>query len=90
MTTTAEYDLLDMDAFQRGEHHEWFRRLRAEEPVSWHDYPGGRGFWNVVKHADLVEINRDTETYSSEAGGTSMFDVGDRPMTRCRWTPAAS
>jgi cholest-4-en-3-one 26-monooxygenase len=78
MTTMAEFDLLDMDAFQRGEHHEWFRRLRAENPVSWHDYPGGQGFWNVVKHADLVEINRDTETYSSEAGGTSMFDVGDR------------
>ncbi len=79
MTTTAEYDLLDMDRFQRGEHHEWFRRLRAENPVSWHDFPPGRGFWNVVKHADLVEVNRDPETYSSELGGTNLYDMEDRP-----------
>ncbi len=79
MTTLAEIDLLDLDRFQRGEHHEMFRRLRAENPVSWHDFPQGRGFWNVVKHADLVEVNRDPETYSSEVGGTNMFDIGDRP-----------
>ena len=79
MTTKADYDLLDMDAFQRGEHHEWFRRLRAENPVSWHEFPLGRkGFWNVVKHADLVEVNRDPETYSSELGGTNMYDLEDR------------
>ena len=57
-----------------------FRRLRAENPVSWHEFPAGRGFWNVVKHADLVEVNRDPETYSSEIGGTNMFDIGDRPV----------
>jgi cholest-4-en-3-one 26-monooxygenase len=80
-------DLLDMDAFQRGDHHEWFRRLRAENPVSWHDFPPGRGFWNVVKHADLVEVNRDPETYSSELGGTNMFDIGDRPDDALQMDP---
>ena len=67
-------DLLDLDRFQRGEHHEMFRRLRAEEPVAWHDHPKGRGFWNVVTHADVSEVNRDSERYSSELGGVSILD----------------
>ena len=70
-------DLLDLDRFQRLEHHEMFKRLRAEDPVSWHDLPGGKGFWNVVRHADLVAINRDTATYSSEMGGVSILDPGE-------------
>ena len=41
--TTATIDLLDLDRFQRLEHHEMFKRLRAEDPVSWHDHPGGQG-----------------------------------------------
>lgn len=71
-------DLLDLDRFQRLEHHEMFKRLRAEAPVSWHDGKNGaRGFWNVVKHADLIAVNRDTATFSSEAGGISIPDPGE-------------
>jgi cholest-4-en-3-one 26-monooxygenase len=67
-------DLLDLDRFQRLEHHEMFRRLRAEDPVSWQDHPGGRGFWNVVKYPDVVAMNRDSELFSSEIGGTGILD----------------
>jgi cholest-4-en-3-one 26-monooxygenase len=79
--TLPGIDLLDLDRFQRGEHHEMFKRLRAEDPVSWHDDPRGSGFWNVVKHADLVTVNRDAETYSSEIGGTSIFDFDEMERT---------
>lgn len=72
-------DLLDLDRFQRLEHYEMFDRLRAEDPVSWHDYPGAQGFWNVVKHKDLVQVNRDTGLYSSEAGGISIITPGEFP-----------
>ena len=72
-TSIPGVDLLDLDRFQRLEHHEMFRRLRAEAPVSWHDHPRGDGFWNVVQHADLVQVNRDAERYSSEAGGITML-----------------
>ena len=41
--TTATIDLLDLDRFQRLEHHAMFERLRAEDPVSWHEYPGEPG-----------------------------------------------
>jgi len=72
-------DLLDLDRFQRGEHHEMFRRLRGEAPVSWHDHPLGQGFWNVVTHPDLVAVNREIETYSSEAGGISLLSPDEMP-----------
>jgi len=71
---TTEIDLLDMDRFQRLEHHDMFRKLRAEQPVSWHEMPGEDGFWSLVKHKDVVEVNRDAERFSSERGGTTLFD----------------
>src|SRR5437660_926116 len=75
-------DLLDLDRFQRGEHHEMFRRLRAEAPISWHDNPEGRGFWSIVKHPDVVEVNRDYERFSSEVGGVSILDPEEIDATR--------
>ena len=72
-------DLLDLDRFQRLEHWEMFDRLRQEDPVSWHEYPGAQGFWNVVRHEDLVAVNRDTATFSSEAGGISILSPEEFP-----------
>jgi cholest-4-en-3-one 26-monooxygenase len=72
--TTSTIDLLDLDRFQRLEHHEMFTRLRAENPVSWHDYPDGAGFWNVVQHEDVLTVSRDSELFSSELGGVSIMD----------------
>ncbi len=77
---TPGIDLTDLDRFQRGEHHEMFRRLRAEEPVAWHEVPDGRGFWNVVTHADVTQVNRDSALFSSEKEGVNGFySVGERP-----------
>ncbi|HEX9467073.1 MAG TPA: cytochrome P450 [Acidimicrobiia bacterium] len=70
----AEIDLLDFDRFMRQEHHAMFARLRADDPVYWHPDPySGRGFWNVVKHENLIEVSRDTQLFSSEVGGTTIF-----------------
>lgn len=66
-------DLLDLDAFQRLEHHEMFKRLRAEAPMYWTDIPGAQGFWSVSRHKDLIGVNRDTGMYSSETGGVSIL-----------------
>jgi len=78
--TLDDIDLLDPMRFVRGEHHEMFAVLRAEAPVYWHpdDFTNG-GFWNVVKHEDLIEVNRDTETFSSEVGGTQILS-GAHPI----------
>ena len=74
----TEVNLLDPDRFVRQEHHEMFKVLREQAPVFLHQDPDGPAFWNVVKHDDLVEVNRDTERYSSETGGTSIPDYGAR------------
>ena len=77
---TPGIDLTDLDRFQRGEHHEMFRRLRAEEPVAWHDLPDAKGFWNVVTHADVTRVNRESGLFSSEKEGvTGFYNVDEVP-----------
>ncbi|HEU4978784.1 MAG TPA: cytochrome P450 [Solirubrobacteraceae bacterium] len=70
----------DIEHWQDGPPHELFRRLRAECPVHWTEtiteYPGEAGFWSVTKAADVHEVSRDWQTYSSELGGiTALTDV---------------
>jgi cholest-4-en-3-one 26-monooxygenase len=72
-----DVDLMDLDAFVRGDHHEMFAVLREQAPVSFHEESDGRGFWAITKHADLQMVNRDTETFSSELGGTQRFDIAE-------------
>ena len=67
-------DLLELERYQRQEHHEMFRRLRAEAPIYWHEHPKGRGFWNLTKHADVVTVGRQAQRFSSEIGGISILD----------------
>jgi cholest-4-en-3-one 26-monooxygenase len=61
----SDIDLLDRDRFTNGVPHEWFTFLRREAPVYKHPEPGGPGFWVVTKHADVITVGRDAETYSS-------------------------
>ena len=68
-------DLLDPDRFQRGEHHEMFKVLRNTDPgIHWHDEPDGTGFWSVTRIDHLREVNRNTDVFSSNAGGTQIAD----------------
>ncbi|MEX1008839.1 MAG: cytochrome P450, partial [Acidimicrobiia bacterium] len=72
-TDLSDIDLLDPDAFVAQKHHEWFRRLREDAPVYWYEDDPGEGFWNVVKHEDVVLVNRDSALFSSQIGGTQIF-----------------
>ena len=58
-------DLLSTDSFAAGQPHDQFRWLRENQPVRWHDEPGGKGFWAVTRHADVWEVDRDFQAYSS-------------------------
>ncbi len=68
-----DIDLLDAGAFERMEHHEWFRRLRAEEPLFWFEETPGHGFWNALTHADVITVGRDSGLFSSAVGGTQIY-----------------
>ncbi len=69
-----DVDLLDLDRFQRQEHHDMFTVLRSEDPVHWTDEPDGPGFWSITKHADLQNVNRDAEAFSAELGGITLLE----------------
>ena len=59
-----------------------FAVLRRERPVSWHPPAegsmmppqDGSGFWAVTRHADIVAVSRDPETFCSGLG-IQMEDV---------------
>jgi len=66
----ADADIADPDAYVGGVPHATFTRLRRDDPVSWwgEDHAGGRGFWAVTRHADLLRVSREVETFSSASG----------------------
>ena len=45
-----------------------FARLRREDPCHWSDFALGEGYWSITRHADIVAMIRDTETFSSARG----------------------
>jgi len=71
-------DLSYSGSFAAGFPHDFFNWLRQNEPVWWHEptkhTPNGIGFWVVSRHEDVVAIFKDAETYSSELGGTQIYD----------------
>ena len=62
----AEINLLDPDRFVQGVPHEWFDYLRREAPVFHHPEPNGPGFWVFTRYDDVVKLNRDWQTFSSD------------------------
>ena len=62
----AELDVSDPRMFQFDYWHDLFARLREQSPVHYQsDSPAGP-FWSVSRYKDIVAIERDTETFSSE------------------------
>jgi cytochrome P450 len=80
-SATRDYDPVDLSsrAFwttTAAEREESFAVLRAERPVSWHrpvedslmPDPSDPGYWAVTRHADIVAVSRDSETFLSGKG----------------------
>src|SRR4051812_15500529 len=76
-----EYSLIDVSSkrfwsLTSEQRDEEFAQLRAEDPVSWQrpveegvvPDPNDRGYWAVVKHADIVRVSRDHENFISGQG----------------------
>ncbi|WP_163800364.1 cytochrome P450 [Mycolicibacterium sediminis] len=79
--TVRDYDPIDLSsrafwATTAVDRERSFSELRAERPVSWHrpvddalmEDPDDRGFWAVTRHADIVAVSRDSDTYLSGRG----------------------
>jgi cholest-4-en-3-one 26-monooxygenase len=67
-------DVLGPDIFKRQEHHDFFARLRDQDPVHWHVDSNGIGFWSLTKHADVQMANRDAKRFIVSEGFT-LIDI---------------
>ena len=64
----------------RPERERSFALLRRERPISFHEEPEvpllgkGPGFWSLTRYADILEVSRNGQTFSSARGGVNMVD----------------
>jgi cholest-4-en-3-one 26-monooxygenase len=73
----SDIDLCDSQKFVDGVPHDWFRLLRKEAPVYWHndaDSTNG-GFWVVTRYDDCVTVNREFDRFSSYQGSALFMDM---------------
>ncbi|MFD7443977.1 cytochrome P450 [Streptomyces sp. NPDC059909] len=83
-------DVFDPRIYASGLPHDAFRELRDRHPVAWQDeyevlgWPAGPGFWAVTRHADVVRVLKDAESFSSWLGATQIRDPdpADLPFIR--------
>lgn len=62
-------DITAHDTYVDGMPHATFARLRSSDPVHWtEESDGGRGFWSVTRHADVLQVSRTPEVFSSRFG----------------------
>jgi cholest-4-en-3-one 26-monooxygenase len=66
------FDFTDPELYVRRIPAEEFAELRRTAPVWWNQQPRGasgfddEGYWVVTRHADVLEVSRDSDIYSSE------------------------
>ncbi len=76
-------DLKDPDLYQDRAPYDVFDRLRRERPVYWNPETDGAGFWALTRHADIVEVSRRADLFSSayENGGHRIFNENEVGLT---------
>ena len=82
----ADFDFLDPDVNLAGLPVAELAELRKSEPIHWVDVPGGtggfedKGYWLVTKHADVKEVSKRNDVFSSWQNGA--IPVWPQEMTR--------
>lgn len=80
----APINVFDPEQYKRGVPHAKFAALRAQAPVSFQAEAGGRGYWAVTRHADVVFASKHPELFSSSRGGINIPDISEEDMTMAR------
>ncbi|MEM9563110.1 MAG: cytochrome P450 [Actinomycetota bacterium] len=65
-------DLADPALYRHGIPQDAFAALRATPGLAWND---NGSFWAVTRHAAVVEVSRDPETWSSAVGHIQIYDI---------------
>jgi len=77
--TSLEF-LYDPLQYEQGAPISLLAELRNEEAVIWveeHElaqWPGGRGFWLVLRHAECIQVLKNSKLFSSHLGATQLRD----------------
>jgi cytochrome P450 len=72
--------VFDPSTYLNGVPFEALARLRRDSPVAWVDeipvlgWPGGPGFWLVLRHADVESVLGRPQLFSSSLGATQIRD----------------
>ncbi|MGQ0620734.1 MAG: cytochrome P450 [Panacagrimonas sp.] len=80
MTATDTALVFDPSTYVEGVPFGTLARLRSERPVVWIEeppllgWPGGSGFWLVLRHADVESVMTQPALFSSALGGTQTRD----------------
>ena len=76
-------DLKDPDLYRNSMPYDVFAELRERDPVYWNPESDGAGFWAVMRHADIVAVSRDPQTFSSAHanGGHRIFNENEVGLT---------
>jgi cytochrome P450 len=81
MSTLTDVTLADISLFADGAPWQVFEDLRRNDPIHWNvEEAPNSGFWSVTRYNDILEVLRDTETYSSETGATSLEELDPRQI----------
>lgn len=83
MATLLQADLKDPGLYEAEVPWDLFAALRREDPVHWTPETDGAGFWSVLRHADIVEVSRQPQLFSSahENGGHRIFNENEVGLT---------
>lgn len=73
--------IFDPSVWEIAPPYELLARLRAEDPVAFVEHPAGhRGAWVVTRHADVVAVSRDPQTFANRGGVVTMDDLDDEQL----------
>ncbi len=82
MSITDGFDLISSHAYaEKGVPHALWTRLRAESPVHRCAPAGFERFWAITRHADICEISKQPDRFSS-AGGIAVVQGSQEAVMR--------
>jgi len=67
-------NVTDASLYLDGIPHERFTLLRGQPGIAWHPFAED-GFWAVTRHADVKEVSKNPDIYSSALGHTNLWDL---------------
>ena len=68
------FDITDPGQYARGLPFEQYEAMRSQPGLVWHPH-GQDGFWAVTRHADVDEVSRGIDRFSSAIGHTNLWDL---------------